>query len=284
MNVMRRAVVLLSGGLDSATALAEAKAGRIRDLRADRPLRPAARRRDRGRPPGRPGAGSRPPRRARHRPPRLRRQRPDRTTSRSPRTDPTRRSRTESRSPTSRPGTRSSSRSPWPGPRRSALRHLHRGQLRRLLGLSRLPARVPAGVREPGQPGDPGRCGRPRPLPHPCPALDARQAADHPPRVGAGRGLLADAQLLRPDPRRPGVRAVRRLPDPPVGVRAARARGPDRLCDAGPDSRSCVASRGKQRPADATRSACRITSRPTRTAGRRAGFPFRSGCARRRGG
>ena len=75
-----------------------------------------------------------------------------------------------------------------------------------------------------------------------------------------------DAQLLRPEPRRPVVRSVRRLLDSPVGVRAA---GPD-----GPDSL----------PAYCQNDGPGLTSRPTHKAGRRAGFLFRSDCGRRRGG
>ena len=47
-----RAVILLSGGLDSATSLAEARRRRLRAIRPDGALRPAARGRDRSRPPG----------------------------------------------------------------------------------------------------------------------------------------------------------------------------------------------------------------------------------------
>ena len=54
---MPRAVVLLSGGLDSYTAAAVAQARRLRPLRAQRALRPAARRGARGRAPGRRALG-----------------------------------------------------------------------------------------------------------------------------------------------------------------------------------------------------------------------------------
>ena len=68
-----RAVVLLSGGLDSYTAAAIAKAQRLHAVRADRPLRPAARARGRGGARGRARARRRAAPRARRRPARDRR-------------------------------------------------------------------------------------------------------------------------------------------------------------------------------------------------------------------
>ena len=71
------------------------------------------------------------------------------------------------------------------------LRHLHRRQLRRLLGLSRLPARIPAVVRGPGQPGDAGRRRRRRPIPDPRPALDPHKEQI----IERGRALGVDYSL-----------------------------------------------------------------------------------------
>ena len=70
-----RAVVLLSGGVDSATAAAVGAGGRLRALCPHHTLWPAARGRDRGRPPGRAGARRLTTRRARYRPACLRRER-----------------------------------------------------------------------------------------------------------------------------------------------------------------------------------------------------------------
>ena len=134
-----RAVVLLSGGLDSYTAGAMARARRLRALRADGPLRPGPRAR---------GGGGAP-----------RRRRAARRSATSSSTSTSRRSagprwsatatsrriatsppRTTSRRPTCRRATPCSSRWRWPGRKWcGADRDRHRRQRARLLRLSGLP-------------------------------------------------------------------------------------------------------------------------------------------------
>ena len=104
---MPKAVLLLSGGLDSTTLLARRAARRIRRARDDVSLRPASRDRDRG------GAASRGARSAcsdhvdrRHRPPHLRRIRADERLDRRP-AGPRRRASAAFPSPTCRRATRS---------------------------------------------------------------------------------------------------------------------------------------------------------------------------------
>ena len=123
------------------------------------------------------------------------------------------------------------------GPRRA--RHRHRRQRARLLGLSRLPARVHRGVRAAGHAGDrEGRAGRA--LPHPRAAADADQGRHHPARPRARPRLRPDAQLLRPGP--DGRRAAaataaccarRASPRPASPIRARLPR--QALSDAGDD-------------------------------------------------
>ena len=76
-------------------------------------------------------------------------------------------------------------------------RHLHRGECARLQRIPGLPARVHCGVRADGEPCHQGRCRRPGP------AYDSRsvdrddKGADYSYRSGAWSGLRADEQLLR---------------------------------------------------------------------------------------
>ena len=109
------------------------------------------------------------------------------------------------------------------------VRHLDRRQLRRLLGLSRLPARVSPVVRGARQPGDArGRLRHGRFRIHaPLLTLNKEQIIER--GRAAGRGLRTDPQLLRSEPEGLSLRTVRCLPDPPVGIRPARARDPIRL-------------------------------------------------------
>ena len=72
------------------------------------------------------------------------------------------------------------------------LRSLHRCQLHRLFRLSRLPAGIPSRLRVTGPTGDQGRRRRDGPVSHPCSLVDADQGADHSPRAGAGGRLRAD--------------------------------------------------------------------------------------------
>ena len=176
--------------------------GRLRALCPDRSLWPAACRRDRGRPPGRAGAGRRPPCRARHRPPRFRRQCASLRTLEVPK-DRTEEAMTHGIPITYVPARNTVflalalawAESSW------GIRHLHRRQLRRLLGLSRLPAGISSCVRAARQSGHARGRRRARPLPDPRPALDAQQGADHRARARARRRFRPDAQLLRPGPR-----------------------------------------------------------------------------------
>ena len=83
-----------------------------------------------------------------------------------------------------------------------------------------------ARVRADGEPRHQGRRGGPPAAADPHPADRADQGADHRARPGAGRGLLADPQLLRPGPGGPRLRDLRLVPAAAPGVRRSWARGP----------------------------------------------------------
>ena len=89
--------------------------------------------------------------------------------------------------------------------------HLHRRQRTRLQRLSRLSARVHPRLRADGEPGHQGRRRGHAATPHPRAADRPHQGADHPARRRARRRLRPHAQLLRPGRRRPRVRHVRLL-------------------------------------------------------------------------
>ena len=111
------------------------------------------------------------------------------------------------------------------------VRHLPRRELRRLLGLSRLPPRIPSRLRGAGEPGDTrGRRGR-GPIPHPCPPARAEQGADHHPGARARGRFRPDAQLLRPHARGRLVWPLRRLLPSARRLRTARADRPRALCE-----------------------------------------------------
>ena len=152
---MPSAVLLLSGGLDSTTLLAHALARRVRRPRDDVPLRPTACDRSRRRAPSGGGVRRARSRDRRHRSANIRRIGADER--RGGAEGSRRRGATARRSPsrTCRRETRSFCRSRSRGPRcSSAERHFHRRECARLLGLSRLPARVHRGVRADGEPRD----------------------------------------------------------------------------------------------------------------------------------
>ena len=130
------------------------------------------------------------------------------------------------RSPTSRRATRSFCRWPLPTPKCGSREPLLRRERRRLFRLPGLPARVHAGVRGACEPRDQGRGGRPQ----------ARTGyADHRARAKAtsfdvehpSASTTADSLLLSGAGRRPRMRALRRLPDTPSGLRSGRAAGSD---------------------------------------------------------
>jgi hypothetical protein len=136
---------------------------------------------------------------------------------------------------------------------RRGLRYLPGGQRGRLQRLSGLPAGVRRGVRATGQPRD--RRGRrgPGAVPHPRAADRHDQGRDRADGAVAGRGLLADAQLLRSLARRAGLRAVRRVPAEAgrlrrrrVGRPGAAARGA--AIRAAAFDGGCGVSRGRWRP------------------------------------
>ena len=77
-------------------------------------------------------------------------------------------------------------------------RHLHRRQRARLQRLPGLPPGVHRRVRDDGQPGDQGRRRGPAASTDPYAADHAVQGGDHPARARTGRRLRADPQLLRP--------------------------------------------------------------------------------------
>ena len=83
-----------------------------------------------------------------------------------------------------------------------------------------------AALRADGQPGHQGRRRGPPAAADPHPADRPDQGADHRARPGPGRGLLADPQLLRPGPRGPRLRDLRLVPAAAPRVRRARPRRP----------------------------------------------------------
>ena len=220
------AVILLSGGLDSATALAIAKHGGFEPYalsfrygqRHAVELRPRR-------------SGSQPHRRAaarrrRHRPAGVRRIGADRGHRRAAPRQRRRPRHAASRSPTCRPATRSSCRSHWPGPRRSAATDI-------FIGVNALdysgypdcrPEYIAAYEAMANLATKAGVEGRQRLQIH-TPLIDLTKAQTIAARPRAGRRLLADAQLLRPRRRRAGLRHVRLVPAPRSRVRRAR---PDR--------------------------------------------------------
>ena len=209
-----RAVVLLSGGLDSATTAAIARADGFRLLCAVASTTASGI----GSSSRRPGAW--PSRSASSGTSSMRgRLGGSSAAARSPPTSTCRsiaattRCRTAFPSPTCRRATRCFCR--W---RSGMLKSLgaadivHRRQRGRLLGLSRLPAGVHRGVRAAGEPGDEGGRRRHDAVSHPHAADYNDQSRDHSPRHGAGRRLWPDAQLLRAERRRHRLRPLRRLP------------------------------------------------------------------------
>ena len=91
--------------------------------------------------------------------------------------------------------------SPWPGPRCSAPRHLHRRQRPRLQRLPRLPARVHRGLRAHGQPGHPAPASRAAPAsPIHTPLIDLTKAEII--RAGIALGVDYALTISCYDPRR----------------------------------------------------------------------------------
>ena len=244
-----RAVVLLSGGLDSYTAAAIAKAQRFTLFALTIALRPAPRARSRGGARGGARAGRRAASRARGRPARDRRVvahlgrcRAARSRSARPATF---------RRPTCRRATRFFSRSRSAGPKCSARATSSSASTR-----STIPA-IPTAVRSSSraferlaESGDAGRR-RGRPIPRAHAAADARQGGHHPARARARPRLRADPQLLRSVARRTALRRVRQLRA--ARQRLSRSRRP-RPAPPGLESRELLAH--PQRPADSA-SGCR---------------------------
>ena len=223
------AVVLLSGGLDSATVLAIATADGFELPRAELPLRPAPRRRAR-RGGGRVAAAARRrrARRHRHRPARVRRLGAHRRHRRAQaRRVSTTWTSTASRSPTCRPATRSSCPSRWPGPRCSGAADIFIGvNALDYCGYPDCRPGVHRRLRDHGQPRHQGRRrGRPRLTIH-TPLIDLTKAEIIRRGTGARRRLRDDRQLLRRRRRRRGLRPLRLVPA--CGARASSTPGVDR--------------------------------------------------------
>ncbi len=179
--------------------------GHRRGLRAggpQLPLRPAPRRRGRGRPPSWPSRAGVGARRGATSTCARSAARPSPPTSTCPSTTMSPSSTgPSSRSPTCRPATPSSCRSPWPWPRCGAPRHLHRRERARLQRLPRLPPRVRRRLRGHGQPGHPGRRGGRAAPAHPHPAHRPDQGRDH--RPGRGRWVSTTPSPPAATTRRP---------------------------------------------------------------------------------